>query len=81
MQIADEGLPNVYALGDVAESAGPHMARAAEMQAGVIAGNLVAAIRGRVPSKVYKPLIMIEGALKLTMGKASDPLKLSILSY
>ncbi|KAF2160318.1 hypothetical protein M409DRAFT_70494 [Zasmidium cellare ATCC 36951] len=60
---------NIFALGDVAETGGPKMARAAFFQASVVQKNILSRIRGRKPSAVYKPQPTIEGSLKLTIGK------------
>ncbi|KAH8721523.1 putative AMID-like mitochondrial oxidoreductase [Phaeosphaeriaceae sp. PMI808] len=61
--------PHIFALGDVAETGGPKMARATYFQAGVVARNILALIDGKLPSSVYKPLMELEGSIKLTLGK------------
>jgi apoptosis-inducing factor 2 len=60
----------VFALGDVAEHSGPRMARAGFMQAGVVLDNILALVKGQPPTKIYKPNVFVEGAIKLTLGKA-----------
>ncbi|CAG8960263.1 hypothetical protein HYFRA_00012783, partial [Hymenoscyphus fraxineus] len=62
-------LRNVFALGDVAETGGPKMARAGLFQAEVVRSNIIRLIAGR-RLKEYKPMAM-EGALKLTLGKVN----------
>lgn len=46
------------------------MARAGWLQASVVADNILAMIKGRRPSRKYKPNAFIEGAIKLTLGKS-----------
>lgn len=60
----------IFALGDVADHGGPRMARAGWLQAGVVLDNVLAMIHGRKPSRIYKPVFFIEGAIKLTLGKS-----------
>ncbi|KAK4496734.1 hypothetical protein PRZ48_012717 [Zasmidium cellare] len=71
LQVAANGKNpvNIFALGDVAETRGPKMARAAFFQASVVQKNIVSMIGGMKPSAVYKPQPTIEGSLKLTIGK------------
>jgi NADH dehydrogenase FAD-containing subunit len=59
----------IFAFGDVADHGGPRMARAGWIQASIVLDNVIAMIRGRVPTRVYKPNLFIEGAIKLTLGK------------
>ncbi|KAK2601698.1 hypothetical protein QQS21_004773 [Conoideocrella luteorostrata] len=66
----DKGLQKIFALGDVAETAGPKMARAAWFQADVVHENILAMTRGKRPTKIYAPNLELEGALKLTVGKS-----------
>jgi hypothetical protein len=49
------------------------MGRAGLFQGEVIVQNILAMIRGRHPTATYVPNLIIEGALKLTLGKASSP--------
>lgn len=58
-----------FALGDVAETEGPKMARAAWYQAEVVRQNILALIKGQKPSTTYVPNMEVEGGLKLTLGK------------
>jgi NADH dehydrogenase FAD-containing subunit len=62
---------NVFALGDVAETGGPKMARAAFFQSMIVAENIVSMIGGSFPPRTYQPKLMIEGPIKLTLGKVS----------
>ena len=47
------------------------MARAALFQADVVAKNILALIRGGSKLESYRPNVLIEGAIKLTLGKVS----------
>ncbi|ORY23111.1 hypothetical protein BCR39DRAFT_363446 [Naematelia encephala] len=67
LQVAEAAHPNVFALGDVAETGGPKMARAGMVQAEVVAANIVRMILERRDSKRYVPESS-EGALKLSLG-------------
>ena len=71
LQIADpdDAFPHIFALGDVAETGGPRMARAGQFQAEIVLANIIALINERNPSTVYKPRLDFEGAIKLTLGK------------
>ncbi|KAI0024633.1 hypothetical protein F4780DRAFT_775577 [Xylariomycetidae sp. FL0641] len=73
MQIASDGdgcdSSHVFALGDVAEHDGPHMARAAEFQAEIVVSNILAMIQGYRPTSIYRPKWFVEGFIKLTLGK------------
>ncbi|KAF2259202.1 FAD/NAD(P)-binding domain-containing protein [Lojkania enalia] len=70
LQVSDPSLPNVFAFGDVAETGGPRMARAAHFQGEIVLQNILAIIEGQKPTKFYKPNIIFEGAIKLTLGKS-----------
>ncbi|KAL1311466.1 hypothetical protein AAFC00_004409 [Neodothiora populina] len=74
LQVSDTKDSNqrVFAFGDVAEHGGPMMARAGMFQAEVVLANIMAMIHGRVPRKVYTPRRDIEGAIKLTLGRAHN---------
>ncbi|EPE09787.1 amid-like nadh oxidoreductase [Ophiostoma piceae UAMH 11346] len=61
-------VPDVFAFGDVAATAGSKMARAAFFQADTVADNVMAIARDKKPVAVYKPTV-IEPSLKLTLGK------------
>lgn len=65
--------PHIFAVGDVAETGGPKMARAGYFQADVVANNIVGLIENRAPLRVYKPNRMVEGSLKLSLGRVSRP--------
>lgn len=60
---------NVFALGDVAETGGPKMARAGFFQSMIVAENIVSMINGKLPPRTYQPVLMMEGPIKLTLGK------------
>ncbi|KAI1494188.1 hypothetical protein F5X96DRAFT_35473 [Biscogniauxia mediterranea] len=68
LQIQDDSLPNIYACGDVAET---HVerpnARSAMNQAMIAADNILLAIQGKEPTRVYKHH-WVEGVIKLTLG-------------
>lgn len=72
MQIADRSNahPHIFALGDVARTGGPRMARAARAQADVVVSNILAMINKDAPATFYHPAIY-EGVIKLTLGNAS----------
>lgn len=65
---AGKPLANVFALGDVAASGGPKMARAAFSQTEVVVANILALARGQAAKKVYV-VNAIEGSIKLSLGK------------
>ena len=71
LQLEDAALPHIFAIGDVAETGGPRMARAGFYQANIVADNVLASINGRDSAqlKIYKPDVGIEAAIKLTLGK------------
>ncbi|KAJ7115551.1 hypothetical protein C8R43DRAFT_1038784 [Mycena crocata] len=71
LQIRDseDRVPHIFAFGDVAETGGPKMARAAQFQAEIVLANILAMIQRRTPSTQYIPQMIIEGAIKLTLGK------------
>lgn len=48
------------------------MARAGWLQAGVVLDNIQSMIRGQTPSRIYKPNVFVEGAIKLTLGKTHN---------
>lgn len=64
-------ISNIFALGDVAESGGPKMARAAEFQSQIVASNVVSLIKSRPGLSSYQPVKQLEGAIKLTLGKSA----------
>lgn len=63
-------LSNIFAIGDVAETGSPKMGRAGVFQAEVIIQNILAMIKRRRASSVYKPRPDVEGMIKLSLGKA-----------
>ncbi|OAA58895.1 Pyridine nucleotide-disulfide oxidoreductase, FAD/NAD(P)-binding domain protein [Akanthomyces lecanii RCEF 1005] len=72
MQIQDEThkYENIFAVGDVAKTGGPRMARAARAQADIITSNILSMINEQKPSTFYSPQIY-EGVIKLTLGKGN----------
>lgn len=70
LQIADPSNPNprIFALGDVAKTNGPQMARAARAQADVVTSNILSMIYQGQASTSYAPQTY-ESAIKLTLGK------------
>ena len=71
LQVIDGRFPHIFALGDVAATGGPKMARAAFFQAEVVIENIQNLIKGRSSLSVYRPNVELEGAIKLTLGKVS----------
>ncbi|KAL4993020.1 hypothetical protein BDV10DRAFT_200069 [Aspergillus recurvatus] len=71
LQIADPSNPNprIFALGDVAKTNGPRMARAARAQADVVASNILSMIHQGEASTSYVPQIY-ESVIKLTLGRS-----------
>lgn len=65
----DGSTARIFALGDVAEHGGPKMARAGFFQSRIVASNICDMIGNRPPSRPYVPKSIIEGAIKLTIGK------------
>ncbi|KAJ7146145.1 oxidoreductase [Mycena epipterygia] len=65
----DDDLPHIFALGDVAETGGPKMSRACQAQAEIVGANILDIIEKRSPSVIYTPQLVVEGAIKLTLGK------------
>ena len=60
-----------FALGDVAETGAPKMARAAMMQGEVVVDNILSMIKSGVPTTTYTPQHDLEGTIKLTLGIVS----------
>lgn len=73
MQIQDETHKheNIFAVGDVAKTGGPRMARAARAQADIITSNILSMINEQKPSTLYSPQIY-ESVIKLTLGKVRE---------
>lgn len=69
LQLQDPEFPHIFALGDVADTKGPKMARAGFAQADIAARNIVALIEDRDAHAIYVPQSDVEGALRLTLGK------------
>ncbi|KAL4783571.1 hypothetical protein BJX76DRAFT_368320 [Aspergillus varians] len=67
----------IFALGDVAAHPGPLMARAGFMQAETVVSNLLSLVKGQEPKTIYKPTWFIEGAIKLTLGRAKHVIYMS----
>ncbi|KAB5578238.1 hypothetical protein GE09DRAFT_1089008 [Coniochaeta sp. 2T2.1] len=64
----DKPYPNIFALGDVAESGGPKMGRAGAFQAEIVCQNIISRIHDQEPGAIYRPN-EAEGAIKLTLGQ------------
>lgn len=62
---------NVFALGDVAETGAPKMARSVLEQSEVVVYNILARIDESEATNVYRPNKLVEGSIKLTLGKVS----------
>lgn len=60
--------PNIFAIGDVAKTGGPKMARAGFFQVEVVISNIVSLIHKRKAVAQYKHHDF-EGAINLTLGK------------
>ncbi|KAI1246717.1 hypothetical protein MGN70_010596 [Eutypa lata] len=68
LQIVDDSFLNVYACGDVAETGTQNPnARSANRQGSIVAGNVLAAIQGKAPSREFIPSF-VDGVIKLTLG-------------
>ncbi|KAF7297107.1 Cholinephosphate cytidylyltransferase [Mycena indigotica] len=67
----DDSHSRIFALGDVAATGGPKMARAAHFQTEIVVKNVNSMIRGEKPKHVYSPVqnYFLEGSIKLTLGK------------
>jgi NADH dehydrogenase FAD-containing subunit len=71
LQIRDSqgACAHIFALGDVADTEGPKMARASLFQAEIVLQNILAMINNRSPTEIYTPNLFVEGAIKLTLGR------------
>ncbi|QKX57986.1 uncharacterized protein TRUGW13939_05106 [Talaromyces rugulosus] len=67
LQITDTNHPRIYAFGDVVETGGVRMGRAATFQASVVAANITRSIKGK-PLKDYKIFSFLGGMIDLTLG-------------
>jgi NADH dehydrogenase FAD-containing subunit len=70
LQLLDTHLESshIFAVGDVAETKGPKMARAGMFQAEVVQENISVLIKGEQATKIYTPMD-VEGSIKLTLGQ------------
>lgn len=68
----------MFAIGDVAKTGGPRMARAAREQGDVVTSNILSMINGQKPSTLYRHQIY-EGVIKLTLGKVRQALDLDLI--
>ncbi|KAJ7058237.1 hypothetical protein C8F01DRAFT_1150131 [Mycena amicta] len=64
-----DALSRVFALGDVAQSGGPKMARAAQFQTEIVIKNICALAKESQARHVYTPNHFFEGSIKLTLGR------------
>ena len=69
LQLSDNSFPRIFAFGDVAETGGPKMARAAYFQSEIVLQNILMLAAGKKELKPYRPKIFFEGSIKLTLGK------------
>ncbi|CAH0002555.1 unnamed protein product [Clonostachys byssicola] len=68
LQVEGEGLSNIYACGDVADTKTPNPnARSAGRQAGVVARNILLEAQGGLPDNIYENH-WGDGVIKLTLG-------------
>lgn len=72
LQVQDERFPNIFAVGDIADTGAQKAARPGSMQAGVVARNIQALIEGRRAEEEYVPP---PAAIHLTLGMVSSILK------
>jgi hypothetical protein len=61
----DENYPNMFAVGDIADTGAQKAARPGAAQAAVVAKNIQAMIEGKVPSDTF---VKGPGAIHLTLG-------------
>ncbi|KAF4153584.1 hypothetical protein CNMCM8927_005633 [Aspergillus lentulus] len=69
LQVQDERFPNIFAVGDIADTGAQKAARPGSMQAGVVARNIQALIEGRRAEEEYVPP---PAAIHLTLGMKSN---------
>ncbi|KAF7137102.1 hypothetical protein CNMCM5793_007115 [Aspergillus hiratsukae] len=65
LQLQDESFPNIFAVGDIADTGAQKAARPGSVQAGVVARNIQALIEGRRAEEEYAPP---PAAIHLTLG-------------
>lgn len=53
LRIADESYPNIFAVGDIADTGSHKAARPGSVQAGIVARNILALINGQQPVEEY----------------------------
>ena len=64
------GHPQIFAVGDVANTGGPKMARTSLFQTETVVSNITSLIQSKKPTSEYQPTDM-EGSIVLTLGKVS----------
>ncbi|PKX97890.1 NAD(P)/FAD-dependent oxidoreductase [Aspergillus novofumigatus IBT 16806] len=69
LQLQDERFPNIFAVGDIADTGAQKAARPGSVQAGVVARNIQALIEGRRAEEEYAPS---PAAIHLTLGMKSN---------
>lgn len=74
LQLADPKYPNIFAVGDVADSGAHKAARPGGAQAAVLARNLVAMIEGKEPTE---HIVVSPPAIHLSLGLVSTDTCLS----
>ncbi|GIC84267.1 NAD(P)/FAD-dependent oxidoreductase [Aspergillus udagawae] len=65
LQLQDENFPNIFAVGDIADTGAQKAARPGSVQAGVVARNIQALIEGRRAEEEFAPP---PAAIHLTLG-------------
>lgn len=55
LQVADNDYPNIFAAGDVADTADLKMAYKAGLHAPIVAKNILTLIKNQTPGNAYKP--------------------------
>lgn len=69
LQFEDPKYPNLFAVGDVADSGAPKAARPGAAQASVVAKNIVSMIEGKEPQE---NLVITPPGIHLTLGLVCD---------
>ena len=70
LQLKSEKFPNIFSLGDIADTGSHKAARPGAQQAGVVARNIISMIENRQPAEEFKPT---PAAIHLSLGIVSLP--------
>jgi NADH dehydrogenase FAD-containing subunit len=70
LQLQSEEFPNIFSLGDIADTGSHKAARPGAQQAGVVARNIVSMIENGQPAEDFKPT---PAAIHLSLGFVSIP--------